>query len=1100
MGLVTGAGRQCYSPKAVLKGLIFIKRYSRCKFQQVYLISLMNISHILDLIGYLYSGNAGSELHQVQRELQKLQKSDFGVELADELLKRDDVSYDVKYFGALTYAVQLNTNLKSEEQLWSIFEGNLIHLTRLINVYLSMPSPNKRLFITLTKLISNLSLVFIHINGTRKPNSDIPIWPNPINTLIRLISHSKQWPIEQWQVGNAELSALVKSSITADVSYQELLQCIDPDDRLNELVLSFTKIIVEDFVKFQPKAVHMHEVNIVVHEHIYVSAMALINYNLENKLLSTINPPYTSEVFEFVRAWISFISYARRHSIHGNMDLSEMIKNLISLMCTTVNGTYPYSDMVIKILDDLFERDPMLVNYELRQQLESIFLGVTCTDKKDQNDSACSVGSHDWLLAYMDKLVTTESYEELKQLSECIVGFLKINTLEICNKLFTVVHADDGQVQQYIKVLLQLTNFPLVPVIQEAYSMKMVDLWIDICTSYNNIPQDILRPDSSEIAAELYSQLVKIYLPRISLRIKQRILEKSESRYDFLLYEFQDFRNAVEDLMETLWYSMDHSKLTNYLLSGISQQQSGNIDLFEVEVVSFLLKRLLDGVNLSQSPLVSDLIRDSNLVEHVMLLISTGCKQQAYDETTQELKCVFLDTGARLLATLSGFLQLDQKQLSHIVSSLFDCIENCHKFNAPRYAEKMHEDLINTVVTLCDKCRNELVPLLPNFIQVLHAILPQTSSNSNVIRGKLTRSIAYIVQTSVRKGPEEQGKHISETLDLFVTTMYRTDRNSMLCLLTCISELGSGILEKHDYEDPEYTQQIGALRNYWEEDPLQVRKKVYDVVTSCCEQYSKDTEFIEVSCLIFSKSLSLDDSKAHFLAFDTNIIMEFILARLATCEISTGLPYISYLLERIVMHRKLDLTSTDFDFMFTNCFIKYYQTHIVNDPDLIQVMIGFVNEVMYEKPTIAVHSSHWSTFILPQFIRFLSAKERFTISVVAKFWARFLNNRRYTLDDKAIVDSNIASLGEQLLTSTMHALLNTQRSDIQYYTEVLRALVAKKPLETKKWLTQSLPQLSNNGKANSKFLEAILLARGSRATQNIVLEWWLQSNGLPKMK
>lgn len=460
---------------------------------------MSSIHEVVALIEELYSPHPKHDVNQIQQSLQSIQKSEQGFHLANELLSDDKYSANVKYFGALTLTVQLNTRGENDyETLWNVFRSNLLYLTKFSTLYVSNPNMYGQSLIIIKKLMSNLSLIFTKINDPQLNNAGnenmIKQWNNPINTFIQLMSVQNQ---------NINADQLLLDSINCSLTYEQLSQFVSLSQKHNELALTFTEVIVEDLTKFQTKRHSMSQIHEVVHEHLYISTMALINLNL------TAQAVFNPTVFDCITAWINYISLTRSVSSSGRMDLSEIFQNLIDLMYQSTEGSdgYENAEKILTIFGNVFANDPLLMSYDLRQQIECIFLGVVRPDSGITDIS----NKNSWMLQYMNYLVTNDFFSELKELAICIVDFLQINTLSVCNKLFTNIQAaDNGQVQdeyiqEYIKVLLQMTNFPLTPVLQEFFSVRMVDFWLDLSDAYTNLASETLRPNSIELSTQIFS-------------------------------------------------------------------------------------------------------------------------------------------------------------------------------------------------------------------------------------------------------------------------------------------------------------------------------------------------------------------------------------------------------------------------------------------------------------------------------------------------------------------------------------------------------------------------------------------------------------------
>ena len=138
----------------------------------------------------------------------------------------------------------------------------------------------------------------------------------------------------------------------------------------------------------------MSQIHEVVHEHLYISTMALINLNL------TAQAVFNPTVFDCITAWINYISLTRSVSSSGRMDLSEIFQNLIDLMYQSTEGSdgYENAEKILTIFGNVFANDPLLMSYDLRQQIECIFLGVVRPDSGITDIS----NKNSWMLQYMN--------------------------------------------------------------------------------------------------------------------------------------------------------------------------------------------------------------------------------------------------------------------------------------------------------------------------------------------------------------------------------------------------------------------------------------------------------------------------------------------------------------------------------------------------------------------------------------------------------------------------------------------------------------------------------------------------------------------------
>ncbi|SCU84578.1 LAFA_0D10748g1_1 [Lachancea sp. 'fantastica'] len=1046
----------------------------------------------VNLIESLYAPQPPSDVNEIQQQLQAVQRSDHGLELGIQLLSDEKASTNVQYFGALTLAVQFHTS-NSTDRVLELLKLNMYHLARRSQLFITKSRLYETRMIVIKKLMSNAAQIFFRINSgdVSTGGSSVDRWKNPLETFCALVSHSTLTP--------ENIDEIFAHAESQTIPYDHLIQLITSAPEFNTLAMLFSEVLIEDLVKHQSVKVGVSRLHGVVHEHLYISSISIINYNLQQLVVAFHNnskerPSLADNVFRCVAAWVNYTIMARTKS-QGHMDLSETFELLIQLMCLHDSAqNFLYSENVVAILGDVFGNDPTMLNYELRSNVEGIFLGV---QKSGTNNAA----GHEWMLQYMNHLVVNEMHEELKELALCVVDFLQISNLDVCNKLFTTISSSDSHnLDQYIKVLLQMTNFTLTPVLEEFFSVRMVDFWLDLCDGYNNLVRETFKPDTPALATNLFSQVVQIYLPKIQLSVKQRILREGED--ETLVHEFDDFRNAVLDLLESMWVVLGNEKLTDILIVSIGQliPTSGD-ELFQVEAMCFCLEKLLSDMNLSESPMLCGVL-DANgaFLDNVLLLIQTGGQQKsaANGKEAQMLSCDFVKTGTSMVATVANYIKNDVQHLRNCMDVLFKSLDQCA--NADATDSKIELFITRCITKMCETSRAELISYLPTVLQIQESMMHQSSKVSDYTKQKFTCCVGYFIQDCIREGPERQAHYLANVINAIQSEISKNsnDRDHVLCLLHCVSELASALVIPSDVVEDMLPAQLTHSNEYWAADPLQLRSTVLELLESVLAQYGNDAEFVERTCLIMGSNLAAAESGPHFLAYSMQELLGFLLKRNGTCEPTVALPYLIYLLELVVRRYASALAPTDFDYLFGEFFLGAHRGAVASDPDLTQLMVTFVSSVLETRPGLVVHGDHWTSFILPEFVRALGVKERFTIAAVTKFWTKVVNNKRFSRADEVTVRAQVCELGPQLVAHTLQALLHAQRSDLACYSDFLRALVARYPLQSRQWLVKALPELAAHQlQAHQVFVEKLFVTRGSRAASNAVLEWWMACNGLP---
>lgn len=211
---------------------------------------MSSIEEVVALIDALYSRQHTSRLgiNEIQAKLQEIQKSPDGLPLANELLSNSLYNNNARYFGALTLTVQSNLE-SSKVNRNELLRLNLLHLTTLSHAYVLNPSQNSGNYITIKKIMSNLSLLFHDINETEsnvamndETSGMINQWWNPIDTLVQLLMQADQID-ELSHIDEQARDNIIFQSLNTQITYQNLIKFISLNPRHNQLLLTFTELL-----------------------------------------------------------------------------------------------------------------------------------------------------------------------------------------------------------------------------------------------------------------------------------------------------------------------------------------------------------------------------------------------------------------------------------------------------------------------------------------------------------------------------------------------------------------------------------------------------------------------------------------------------------------------------------------------------------------------------------------------------------------------------------------------------------------------------------------------------------------------------------------
>ena len=1231
-----------------------------------------SIGEIIQLIETLYSPTPPANINEIQQHLQSIQKNEkIGIELAKTLLRLDSkLSAQCKYFGALTYTVQINHYLSKfsnsenaildDERPYSsngspppdddvpvflktLLIDNMSFLIQYSSFYIK--GECEELFLVIRKLMSNLSVLFININkdlidlivppGGSKNSAG---WKNPINSLIYALLHIPD--------GNISLinDSVMLNIINETISYDKLIEFISFSKYSNKLLITFLSILVEEIMKTSSTRIlpfQLTNVYHIIHDNVYITGLSIFMENLQQRIVCTTpgggaaaaselhKMAYTDELlFESLTSWFQYSQTIPQVS-GQSIDLTELFVKLMELMCND-NVDFKYSSEIVNIFYHLHDVNSLVVlNYEIRSRLEKLIFPTApvTIDNSYLSSSSPLLRNSNWIMEYMNYLVTNELYEnELKNLALLMPNVLSNSMTKTCNNFFLRENRGNQQIQEHVQLLLQYTNFPLVPITQENFSIQMLNFWCDLAEVFASLDDRSSEGNTlydHEFAISLFQQCVEIYIPKLSLHNKEKVLEEANDTGETqLILEFDDFRKIGTEFIDQIWSILGHTHLTSKLME---LSLNNNNDIYQLEVCSMLLQQLCEGTNFQQSPMLSDALEqeDSKIINQNIKMLEVGL-------THPVLKNDFIKTATRFLATVASYFNIsDNKKpvLNHCIDVLFKTLSDSAKNN-----QETEFMICKTLTTLCETCRFQLNSYLDSFMDILQTMLqPSDPSNaatnvtsngikiSALTREKFSGSCGSIVTsfdkhaikdtTNFPHLAELQKAYINKFLDIVSEcigkspscfTMEQDLSDYVLSLLKCIHSFNEGLLIFNDDEDfdgngphisttltsfsysaPSTTagnlnidsasttidlsndgENNGGNENgdgdgdddddddygsngisstnpmvfhyqqfmiqYWsipENYSLLVQKLLHilnDLVFVNLASVSvNNSKIIEQANMIMSQYFSANLEQQPFpFKFEITEVMGYISNKFSACPFAKCFESNLTVLKKLVQYmNKLKMIGKDeFDYIFNNFVVKYYfvEGGILSDPDYIQTCIEFVNNILETSPRLIIQSAYFESFLVPEFLKLLLlVREKFTIIPLCKFWIKLLNNKKYDQDCVVYVNGLFNSpspdcLGYRLVKNCFLIILNSNRSEVMQYSDVIRTLVSKHPLYCKKWLQmclledQDLSQLlhrqtntTSSGINHAKFIEKLMITSGSKRACIVINDWYLQCNGLP---
>ncbi|KAI1479635.1 ARM repeat-containing protein [Daldinia eschscholtzii] len=306
-------------------------------------ITLPEVEH---LVHELYKPNPPQTISRIQEILQTLQKSPGGWQLADGLLSLPD--QNVKFFGALTFTVKLNTESLSDDDAVSV-------LQKLITFLITSLRDGTAGFVV-KKLCSTLVTYFIHYSHT---------WPRCIRHLSYCLESRTYVPIE-----DADNSS----------PYEDIVQSLDVENLY--AVLWFAQILPNEAEKIDTKPIKY----ISLHDRLATNAadvVVLLSHGIKPVSDGSTRP---ADSISCLQAWIQYIQR------NPKQPLVQQFQKLVDPVINCLPHADLY-DVAVGLLTDALE------------DWQSFFV-------RDHFESLYSVFSSDWGRDKYRSLIESEEMDD----------------------------------------------------------------------------------------------------------------------------------------------------------------------------------------------------------------------------------------------------------------------------------------------------------------------------------------------------------------------------------------------------------------------------------------------------------------------------------------------------------------------------------------------------------------------------------------------------------------------------------------------------------------------------------------------------------------
>lgn len=1007
----------------------------------------MQLDEIVSLINTLYAPNQDKTVFgNVQRQLQEIQKQENAHIIAHELLQYN--SQTVQYFGALTYTVYILNNSIDDKFAILICDEIVDSCRRNLDL------------MVIKKLISNLSKIFTKI------------YYNALNYMLdKLLS----------ELDNIKLT--YKIGLLSSAIFAEEL------NKTEDITTEQNNIIIDSIMDVTTK-------------HVLINSMSLL---MEDNEIRTF-------WLDCLQSWIYYLSRAKL-DFQKNSDLNECYALAVELLLK-------FNDInSLNLFVEIYDICPSLLNFDNKLLIDNLIFS-------------------DWT----NNFISSNDLDDNSKLSKLIALILDSDMIHLATKLI------DPTYDSKFEYLLFLTNQPGDPILEETFSVDLLEFWLLFVEAFINDTDAINSLlNYNELELKQLEDRSKKYFLQLSTSYwnKSRFIQDLEDIED----EFNSFRRDVSELFESLfsisrneiYYNLT-SSITNTLQS-TSFENFNDKELNDIDTSIYLLTAISDILGENQSDehiyLTLKSLFDFNFLSQISYLITKDSLTKKYCQYTVKHTINFLSSINWFYKTEYG-----QKFLKDILVFLFQYLNT----------QNFQESSSKAILLIIDGCRDGLVDVLDDFeIAAISMIETKLDLEINA-RSRILRSYASILQTV------DNLDFISEKISKFLDLIYHESVNAynninpnkdnaeilenisnfLLSMISSVIGLAKGMENPEDwdlyYDGKE--DKINEVYKYWKfEDSTKcaVNEKYYklillysfpnDILPNL--QINKNLEFAMVEYIseLFKIGLMEPLPGPFVLSYDTTI--NYIIKCCQYCQInkvpkSHNSPMIklmeiygnviksNYTALTISKSTNLPLATEDLRLnqVLNEILFKQFN-EVVNDIDLLQYLFQLFTEILGRFPTLLIKNEGFIKILeISTDQLFKSNQERFVISSLTKMLETLILMKRGKLEDIEYLNNILVngSYGSYLTYSLFKGFINTPRSQINFYGDVLKSLVSKYGRYLSEWILESFNKIKiEMGNGNKHFVDAsviklftkkLLLTRGNNSANKIIKEFWFAVTGL----
>lgn len=859
------------------------------------------------------------------------------------------------------------------------------------------------------------------------------------NLALLYIYHFKSW---RNPLTNLAASLVSKQPVLDGTSMDLPLE-------FKQIMINFSQIVAEELIKKEVASTAKAQLHQSVYQNVFVV--------VEGMLLNSDQEYLSLHADTWMECFVSWVNYASKAEFNSTVryNFTPLLSELVGFLSTSL------APKALETLVEAMDINSTFFTSEVKDSLHQFVFGGSGVELL-QNDPDLS-----------------SSFAQL------VILLIEMDMVSFC------YHIND-QSDTKFDLLLHLTNFSGIPIVEETISNDFIDFWMQMSDTFSE------DHDRFESMLDHDTQAIKAFDQKATdllLKVSQIYWSKIHIPDDLEGFknEFRVYRRDVGDLFVSI-STVVKFQLYEGLVSTISQTLETSKNLGDIEASLYLINALNEDYsedNVSQ-----------HVIDCVTVLFKAGLLNTVVSNRTQGKFEYFVYTTVRFVASVDWFYKSESGAsfLSDILNFLFECMTSSKNYQLTSS---------RAIADICDECRDSLKGSAQNLLQFVSNSIGDPEMNA-LVKERLVNSCASIIQGM--KEPEEQGSYLFTLFSAIgramVKDMGQLDtctkkdekplKDYLIGLISSVSSIGKGMqLPDEPSEVYGSEQELARVNKYWNEDPHGIHSQILEIIQgfTLSPKLSDNLEVAEEISNIFKSGLT--ESVAGPFVFAPAVITKFILAKFESLRTFKTYPIWYELYSKVIKasYRKMDPESVQLTVQHI-CIEK--EDIIKTDPDMIQAVLRVYSTILSTKPSLLTGNLEP---ILNFAVNQLVSQERFVLKSLQQFWTTVIYLRRGTRQDTMVIRRlfNETQLGSTLTYQVLKNMLKIERSNLEYFTEILKALVSKYPMLIERWMNSSFEKLNSKRSKPIQyelFVKKMLVTRGMRPANGLIKNFWLEVNGL----